>query len=80
MKTLKFEASEELLVDLTAIHGIDIVDQIKNKLLELEKTWEVEYPDVKVKLKFHLKPVWIKNFDGSESFSFTVIKENISSK
>lgn len=74
MKTLKFEACDDLIKDLYAVHGIDIIEQIKNKLLELEKSWVVELPDESKKLKFKFTPRWDQNEDGSESFCFYISK------
>lgn len=78
MKILKFEACSDLIKDLRAVHNMDIINNIKSKLLELETTWE-QFPNNQTKhnkkLKFHLQPRWIDNEDGSESFAFNITKE-----
>ena len=72
MKTLKFEACDDLIKDLLTKHDIDIIAQIKNKLLELETTWEIIPPNGNYKLKYKFKPRWVENEDGSESFHFYI--------
>jgi hypothetical protein len=61
-KKLVFECTEEMLKDMKQIHGFDLYERIKQKILELEDEWIINpYKDDKenddgTRFHFRMKP------------------------